>query len=89
MLVLSRKLNEAIIIDGKIRVTVVGLRGNQVRIGIEAPDSIAIFREELCDRFRADDRPEGLAAVGSAQETGAQLARHLTPCECVPEQPAP
>jgi len=48
MLVLSRKLNETIIIDGNIRVTVVGLRGNQVRLGIEAPNSVGIFREELC-----------------------------------------
>jgi carbon storage regulator len=48
MLVLSRKLNEKIVLDGGIRITVVGLRGNQVRIGIEAPDSIKIVREELC-----------------------------------------
>jgi len=48
MLVLSRKLNETIIIDGNIRITVVGLRGNQVRLGIVAPDSVGIFREELC-----------------------------------------
>jgi carbon storage regulator len=49
MLVLSRKPNEAIIINGNIRVMVVGIRGNHVRLGIEAPDSVAIFREELCD----------------------------------------
>ena len=47
MLVLSRKLNETIVIDGNIRITVVGIRGNQVRLGIEAPDSVGIFREEL------------------------------------------
>jgi carbon storage regulator len=48
MLVLSRKLNESIIIDGDIRITVVGIRGNQVRLGIDAPESVGIFREELC-----------------------------------------
>lgn len=54
MLVLSRKLNEKIIIDGGIRITVVGIRGNQVRIGIEAPSSVGVFREELCNPALAD-----------------------------------
>ncbi len=49
MLVLTRKVGEEIIINGNIRVMVVGIRGNHVRLGIEAPDSVAIFREELCD----------------------------------------
>jgi carbon storage regulator len=50
MLVLSRKLNESIVIDGDIRITIVGVRGNHARIGIEAPDSVRIIREELEDR---------------------------------------
>lgn len=48
MLVLSRKLKGAIVIDGNIRISVVSIKGNQVRLGIEAPTSIGIFREELC-----------------------------------------
>jgi carbon storage regulator len=51
MLVLSRKLNESIIIDGDIRITIIGIRGNHVRVGIEAPSSVPIIREELCDRL--------------------------------------
>jgi carbon storage regulator len=50
MLVLSRKRNEAIVINGDIRIMVVDIRGNQVRLGIEAPDSVGILRKELCDR---------------------------------------
>jgi carbon storage regulator len=57
MLVLSRKLNETIVIDGDIRITVVGIRGNQVRLGIDAPNSVRIFREELC--LRAGAAPAG------------------------------
>jgi carbon storage regulator len=57
MLVLTRKLNESIIIDGEIRVTVVGIRGNHVRLGIEAPDAVAIFREELYERAERDEQP--------------------------------
>jgi carbon storage regulator len=47
MLVLSRKLNERIVIDGGIVVTVVKIDRNQVRIGIEAPPHVAVFREEI------------------------------------------
>lgn len=50
MLVLSRKLDEKIVVGNDIRITIVGIRGNQVRIGIEAPDSVKVFREELLDR---------------------------------------
>lgn len=53
MLVLSRKLGETIVIDGEIRVTVVKIDRNQIRIGIEAPKEIPIFRAEL-------DRPSEL-----------------------------
>ena len=47
MLVLSRKVHETIIIGGTIRVTMVSIRGRQVRVAIEAPREIAIVREEL------------------------------------------
>jgi carbon storage regulator len=50
MLVLSRKLNQRIVIDRDIILTLVGIGGNQVRLGIEAPATVRIFREELCDR---------------------------------------
>ena len=47
MLVLSRKLNEKIVIDGGIVITVVKIDRNQVRIGIEAPGNVSVFREEI------------------------------------------
>jgi carbon storage regulator len=47
MLVLSRKLGESIVIGDNIRVTVVGVNGGKVRIGIEAPADILVLREEL------------------------------------------
>jgi carbon storage regulator len=50
MLVLTRKINEQIIIADNIRITVVSIQGRQVRIGIEAPTEVPIFREEV---FRA------------------------------------
>lgn len=62
MLVLSRKLNETIVIDGSIRVVVVGIRGNHVRLGIEAPDRVGIYREELCVANQANEERPGLSA---------------------------
>jgi len=47
MLVLSRKRDEAIVIEGGIRITVLRIRGSQVQIGIEAPKEVTIRRSEL------------------------------------------
>ena len=52
MLVLSRKLNEKIVIDGGIVLTVVKIDRNQVRIGIEAPSNVGVFREEIANTPR-------------------------------------
>lgn len=53
MLVLSRKLNEKIVIGGDIVVTVVRIDRNQVRLGIEAPSDVRIFREEVVAECKA------------------------------------
>lgn len=56
MLVLTRRPNETIVIDGKIRVTVLGIKGGQVRIGIEAPPEVVIDREEVAQRKDAEKK---------------------------------
>lgn len=50
MLVLGRKTNEKLVIDGRIVITVVRVSGGQVRLGIEAPAEVAIQREELTQK---------------------------------------
>ena len=50
MLVLTRKTGEEIVIAGNIRITVVSVRGEQVRLGIEAPRNVAVDRQEVHDR---------------------------------------
>ena len=57
MLVLSRKVGEEIVIADNIRVTVVAIRGNQVRLGFEAPPEVAIQREELRRAAATGARP--------------------------------
>ena len=56
MLVLGRKENERLIIDGKIVVTVVRASNGTVRLGIDAPAHISIQREEICDRPAVSQR---------------------------------
>lgn len=53
MLVLSRKKNESIVIDGNIKIEVLKIKGNTVRIGIQAPAAIKVLRGELA-RFETD-----------------------------------
>jgi carbon storage regulator len=50
MLVLTRRVGEEIVIDGSIRITVTGVQGERVRIGVTAPDSVRVDRREVCER---------------------------------------
>jgi len=54
MLVLSRKKNESIVIDDRIVITVVEIRGDKVRLGIQAPRDVAVHRQEVYDALRKD-----------------------------------
>ena len=57
MLVLSRKKNESIVVDDNIVITVVEIRGDKVRLGIEAPREVAIHRSEVRDAIAAQSEP--------------------------------
>ena len=69
MLVLSRKQNESIVIDDNIVITVVEVRGDKVRLGIEAPREIPIHRSEVRDAIRNEEkaRSENPPKVPSAE----------------------
>jgi carbon storage regulator len=56
MLILSRKKSESIIIGDEIRITILGIIGNQVRIGIDAPIEVSVHREEIYQRIQAEKR---------------------------------
>lgn len=62
MLVLSRKLNEKIMIDGGIVVTVLKIDRNQIRLGIEAPPDVRVLREEIAESWRGTRSNEAVAA---------------------------
>jgi carbon storage regulator len=52
MLILTRKVGERLMIGDDIAVTVLSVKGNQVRVGVQAPTSIAVHREEIYDRIQ-------------------------------------
>ena len=59
MLVLTRSVGERLIINnGEIKLNVLEIKGNQVRIGIEAPKHVAVHREEIFNRIKAEETEE-------------------------------
>ena len=57
MLILTRKVGETLMIGDEVTVTVLGVKGNQVRIGVNAPKDVAVHREEIFARIRDGDGP--------------------------------
>lgn len=62
MLILSRKVNEKVIIGDDISISIIEIRGDQVRIGIDAPKTVKVFRQEVYDAILAENK----AALQSA-----------------------
>ncbi|MDR2663859.1 MAG: carbon storage regulator CsrA [Treponema sp.] len=56
MLILSRKINERIMIGEDISVSIIEIRGDQVRIGVDAPKTVKVFRQEVFDAIKAENK---------------------------------
>ena len=63
MLILTRKIGESLMIDDDIKITVLGVKGNQVRIGVRAPKDVAVHREEVYYRIKNEGSDESLADI--------------------------
>jgi carbon storage regulator len=56
MLILTRRVGESVMIGNDVTVTVLGVKGNQVRVGIEAPKSITVHRKEIYERIQREQQ---------------------------------
>lgn len=56
MLILTRRVGETVMIGGDVTVTVLGVKGNQVRIGVNAPRDVAVHREEIFERIKREQQ---------------------------------
>lgn len=63
MLILTRRISESIIIGDDVKITVLGVKGNQVRLGIDAPKEVSVHREEIYDRIH-----QGLPESGNTHK---------------------
>jgi carbon storage regulator len=72
MLILTRRVGEAVVIGEEVTVTVLGVKGNQVRIGVNAPKTVSVHREEIFDRIKNERDGTGSGATRPA--TGSLAA---------------
>lgn len=64
MLILTRRVGETLMIGDEVTVTVLGVKGNQVRIGVNAPRDVAVHREEIYERIKREQAEAGHGTGG-------------------------
>jgi len=63
MLILTRRVGETLMVGDEVTVTVLGVKGNQVRIGVNAPREVSVHREEIYERIKAEQQQDNIGNV--------------------------
>ena len=74
MLILTRRVGETVMIGNDVTVTVLGVKGNQVRIGINAPKNVAVHREEIYERIKREQQGDSQGDSQGESQTAAEYA---------------
>lgn len=73
MLILTRRIGESLTIGEDIKITLLGIKGNQVRIGIDAPKDVEVHREEIYDKIKRETRKANQRMSDSALEQASRI----------------
>jgi carbon storage regulator len=74
MLILTRRVGETVMIGNDVTVTILGVKGNQVRVGINAPKNVAVHREEIYERIKREQQGDSNSHGSSRDNEPAEFA---------------
>jgi carbon storage regulator len=75
MLILTRRVGETVMIGDEVTITVLGVKGNQVRVGINAPKNVAVHREEIYERIKREQQSDAAGRSDASDTPPDQSAK--------------
>ena len=75
MLILTRRVGETIMVGNDVKIVILGVKGNQVRMGIEAPKDLPVHREEIYNRIAGEMRNRAIPALRKSTSCAGCMAR--------------
>ena len=88
MLILTRRVGETVVIGNNVDVTVLGVKGNQVRLGVKAPREVSVHREEVYNRIKEEPADSRLSANHNGNGAGHRVNGHASHADYDDHRPA-